>query len=323
MSLSIARPAAFVHARGGPSAARLAPAEPRLSRAPATAPIADRKVRGILAIVGGTICFPLSDTMAQSLMGALPPIEVAWLRYCIFFAAALPLLLRGDVTLRSARPGLQVLRGAMTCAATLAALVAFKHLPVPDTTAIGFVCPVFVTALAGLVLKETIGLRRWLAALAALGGVLVIVQPGAASFQPIAILPLFGAGASALAVICTRLNRRDDPRTTILYTAGVGTLLLTGAAAFDLVMPTAGEWAVILVVGLCGAAGSVLQVVGYRLAPASLLAPFTYLQLIVASGLSFALLGAVPHLSMAIGAAVIAGSTLYTAARERARRVAA
>lgn len=278
---------------------------------------------GISAIVASTICFPISDTLAQSLMGTLPPIEVAWLRYCVFFIAALPLLLQGGTTLRSARPGLQVLRGAMTCAGTMAALVAFKQLPVPDTTAIGFVCPVFVTGLAGLILKERIGLRRWLAALAALGGVLVIVQPGAASFQPVAVLPLFGAAAGALAVICTRLNRTDDPRTTILYSAGMGTLLLTGAAAFDLVMPTAGEWRVILLVGLCGGAGSVLQIVGYRLAPASLLAPFTYLQLIVASGLGFWLLGAVPHLSMAIGAAVIAGSAVYTAYRERVRGVAA
>lgn len=323
MSLSIARPAARLSSRRGAAAARFSPALPRSAGAPVASPTADRKVLGILAIVGGTICFPMSDTMAQSLMTALPPIEVAWLRYCVFFLAALPLLWRSGVTLRSARPGLQVLRGAMTCTATVAALIAFKSLPVPDTTAIGFVCPVLVTALAGLVLKEAIGLRRWLAALAALGGVLIIVQPGAASFQPIALLPLFGAGAGALAVICTRLNRSDDPRTTILYTAGIGTVLLTGAASFDLVMPTAGEWLTILVVGLCGAAGSVLQVVGYRLAPASLLAPFTYLQLIVASGLSFVLLGAVPHLATAIGAAVIAGSTLYTAYRERVRGVAA
>lgn len=322
MSLSLARPAAFLHSRGA-AAFRYAPAVPRRGRAPAATPAADRKRLGIAAIVGGTICFPMSDIMAQSLMGALPPLEVAWLRYCVFFLAALPLLMGGGAVLRSARPGLQVLRGSMTCAATVAALIAFKYLPVPDTTAIGFVCPVFVTALAAVVLKEAVGLRRWLAALAALGGVLIIVQPGAASFQPIALLPLFGAGAAALGVICTRLNRDDDARTTILYTTGVGTLLLTGAASFDLVMPTPAEFGVILVVGLFGALGSVLQVVGYRMAPASLLAPFTYLQLIAASGLSFVLLGTVPHVSMAVGAAVIAGSAVYTAWRERVRVVAA
>lgn len=322
MSLSSVRPAAFVHSRGA-TALRFAPATPREVRASVAAPAADRKLLGILAIIGGTICFPMSDIMAQSLMGALPPLEVAWLRYCVFFGASLPLLLRGGAVLRSARPGLQILRGTMTCAATVAALVAFKSLPVPDTTAIGFVCPIFVTALAGLVLKEAIGLRRWLASLVALGGVLVIVQPGAAAFQPVALLPLFGAAAAALAVICTRVNRGDDPRTTILYTTGVGTLLLTGLASSDLVMPTLAEAEVILAVGLCGAAGSVLQVIGYRLAPASLLAPFTYLQLLVASGLSFVLLGAVPHASMALGAAVIAGSAVYTAYRERVRGVAA
>lgn len=284
--------------------------------------VADRSTLGILAILASTCCFPLSDLAAQSLMTALPPVEVAWLRYGVFFLLVMPLLLRGRASVLSQRPGLQVLRGAMTALSTLAALVSFKVLPVAETTAIGFVCPVFVTALAMVILKEAVGVRRWAAALVALAGVAIIVQPGAASFRPVALLPLFGAAAGAVAVICTRLCKGDDARVTVFYTTAVGALLLTLVAIPVAVMPTASQFAVLVVVGLFGAAGSVLQVVGYRLAPASLLAPFTSLQLVWASGLSFLLLGFTPRPAMVVGALVIAASAIYTGYRERARGVA-
>lgn len=249
--------------------------------------------------------------------------EVAWLRYAVFFLASAPLLLRGRAALRTARPGTQALRGVAVALGTVAALVSFKHLPVADATAIGFVCPVFVTVLAALVLKERVGRRRWLAALVAFGGVAIVVQPGASAFQPVAMLPILGAVGGAVAVICTRLLRGDDARVTILYTTGTGTLVLTAMALPGAVMPSAAQAGMLVVVGLFGAAGSVLQVIGYRLAPASLLAPFSYTQLLWASGFSVFLLGAPPHASMLLGAAVIVGSAVYTGVRERRVRTAA
>ena len=290
-------------------------ARPRPARA-----TTDRTVVGILAILGSTIAFPLSDLAAQSLMGALPSIEVAWLRYMVFGLIVLPLLARGGGrVLRTAKPGLQLLRGAMSACSTLAALVSFKFLGVPEATAIGFVAPVIVTALAVLFLGETVGLRRWAAALAALVGVVVIVQPGGDSFQPAAVLPLAGAFASAVAVICTRRNTTDSAATTVLYSAIIGTIILSGLVCFDWVTPTLAQLQTAVVVGLFGALGTLLQVIAYRIAPASLLAPVTSMQLVFAGGLSYVLLGTIPTTGMLTGGAIIGASALYTGYRERVR----
>lgn len=275
-----------------------------------------------MAILASTVSFPLSDLAAQSLMPALPSIEVAWLRYVVFFLATLPLLLQGRRALASVRPGLQVLRGTMSACSTLAAIMSFKYLPVPETTAIGFVAPVVVTGMAVVVLGEKVGLRRWSAALVALFGVLVIVQPGGSSFRPAALIPLLGAVASAAAVIGTRLNKNDAASATLLYSTSIGTLILSGLVVFDWKTPDTAQLETVLVMGIFGALGSFLQVIAYRLAPASLLAPFTFLQLIWAAGLSFLVLGTVPHVGMFCGGAIIAASAVYTALRERAKGVA-
>ena len=277
---------------------------------------------GVVAILASTVSFPLSDLAAQSLMPALPSIEVAWLRYVVFFLATLPLLLQGRRALASVRPGLQVLRGTMSACSTLAAIMSFKYLPVPETTAIGFVAPVVVTGMAVVVLGEKVGLRRWSAALVALFGVLVIVQPGGSSFRPAALIPLLGAVASAAAVIGTRLNKNDAASATLLYSTSIGTLILSGLVVFDWKTPDTAQLETVLVMGIFGALGSFLQVIAYRLAPASLLAPFTFLQLIWAAGLSFLVLGTVPHVGMFCGGAIIAASAVYTALRERAKGVA-
>jgi drug/metabolite transporter (DMT)-like permease len=310
-------PSARPFARSPGRRRRLAPPAPATTKAGA-----DRRLLAIAAILASTVAFPLSDVGSQILMKTLPPMEVAWLRYFVFFLSVLPLLARGGIVLRSAQPGLQVLRGAGSALSTLCAIISFHYLAVPTTTAICFVAPVIVTALAAVVLKEAVGVRRWAAALVALAGVLVIVQPGSDSFRLEALIPLAGALASAVAVICTRSNTADGSGTTMFYSGVTGLVIITGFMIPGWQTPTMAEWGLALLLGLFGTLGSLLQVLAYRLAPASLLSPFTYTQLIWASGLSFLLLGIVPGVAMAAGGTLIALSAIYTGFRERARGVA-
>lgn len=282
------------------------------------APRRDRTALGIAAILAGTVLFPLSDLASQSLIPALGPVEVTWLRYMVFVAVLVPVLLQGGFgALRTRRPGLQLLRGAASCLATVSAIVAFKFMAVPEATAIGFVAPTVVTVLAVVVLGETVGLRRWAAGLAALLGVLVIVRPGTSSFCLAALIPLGGAVASAVAVIATRLNRADAPGTTLLYTAAVGTAVTSALVPFVWHAPSPAQLGVALAVGVSGALGTLLQILAYRLAPASLLSPFTYVQLVCASLFSLVFFGTVPGPGTLLGGAVIALSATYTGLQER------
>lgn len=279
----------------------------------------ERTTVGILALLASTALFPVSDVASKMLTATLPGIEVAWMRYLVFVVMTVPLLLRDPSLIRTARPGLLAGRAVASALSTALFIVAFGMMPVAEATAIGFLAPVVVTAMAALFLREKVGLRRWAAALVGLAGVMVIVQPGGGSFTLASLVPLCGSIASATAVIGTRLAKDERPETTMLFQAVVGFLVVTALTAFDFHVPSWNEVAVGCISGFFATVASLMQVFAYRHAPASLLAPFTYTQLMWAAGLGFLAFGTVPGPSMLCGAAIIAASGVYTAWRETVR----
>ena len=302
-----------------PPAARPVGTPLRIAPAAAAAAKPERIVVGILALLASVALFPVSDTASKMLTATLPGIEVAWMRYLIFVVVTVPLLLRDRTLLRAVRPGLLAGRALAAALSTSLFIVAFGAMPVADATAIGFLAPVVVTAMAALFLSEKVGLRRWSAALVGLVGVIVIVQPGGGSFTLASVVPLLGSIASATAVIGTRLAKDERPETTMLYQAVVGFIVVTALAAFDFHQPSWSELVVGCISGLFATVASLMQVFAYRNAPASLLSPFTYTQLLWAAGLGFLAFGTVPGPSMVLGAAIIAASGIYTAWRETVR----
>ena len=288
----------------------------------------ERTLVGVLALLASTALFPFSDIAAKLLTTDLPALEVAWLRYLVFVVMTLPVLLRGRAVLATSRPGLQLGRALTSVLATAIAIVSFSFLPVAESTAIGFLAPVIVTALAALFLGERVGVRRWIAALVGLVGVLIIVQPGSAAFRTVSLIPLAGSIVGALSAITTRMVKDERPDGTLFYSAIVGFVLLSVPVALDWHTPTWQQVAVGGIVGFFATLASLMQVFAYRNAPASLLAPFSYTQLVWAGGLGFAVFGTVPGVAMLCGAAVIAASGIYTAwhetgvARQRLRPAA-
>lgn len=282
---------------------------------------ADCATLAIVGIVVSSLLIAISDVCSKVLTKSLPAIEVAWLRYLVFSLLVLPLLARGGRdAFKTVRPRVQLTRGIASGLATGLAITGFAFLPVAEATAIGFVAPIFVTALAMFLLSETVGMRRWAAALVGLGGVMLIVQPGTASFRVASLLPLAAALASASSIIATRTMRTERARTTLLYTAFVGTAVLTPAALYQWVTPNWQELGLALLAGGFAALSNMTQIYCYRYAAASIIAPFTYTQLVWASLLGMAIFDYVPGLNVLVGAAVIAGSGIYTAYRERVRR---
>lgn len=295
---------------------------PSTGPSPAAAPAVrlERPLAGVIALLISTALFPISDTFAKLLTAQLPAVEVAWLRYLVFLVIAAPLLLRGRDAVRTARPGLQVVRAMFAGVSTLLAILSFSFLPVAESTAIGFVAPVIVTALAALVLKERISARRWGAALLGFIGVMIIVQPGTAAFKPASLIPLVCSFCSASSIITTRMARDERIDTTLIYTAAIGFILLSGAVVFSWHGLTGPQIAVGALVGFFATVASLFQIYAYRFAPASLLVPFTYSQLLWASGLGYLTFGSLPGPAMWIGAAVIAGAGIVTAWSESRRR---
>ena len=282
----------------------------------------ENPLRGIALVVGSTLLFSLSDGTAKFLTGSLPAVEIAWIRYVIFVGFALALAAgSGPGRFRVRRPGLQVARGLGLVASSIAFIFALRYLPLADATAIGFVSPLLTAMLAVPMLGEVVGARRWVAAITGLVGALVVVRPGTGAFHPAAILVLLSALSWALVGVLTRMMAGvDSSATTLLWSAGIGAVLLSAALPFDFRLPTRGEFLLLLMLGVVVSTGHYLTVLAYRHAAASVLAPFSYSQLIWATIFGFVVFGAIPDAWTFVGAAIIVASGIYTAQYERTVR---
>ncbi|WP_137390921.1 DMT family transporter [Rhodoligotrophos defluvii] len=280
----------------------------------------DGATKGVLLIVLATVFFSVSDIAAKYLTETIGAIQIAWMRYVVFCLLVVPwALYRGGWGMFHTRhPGRQVLRGLYMVLSTILFVTGLAYLDVADATAINFVSPIFITALAIPLLGEKVGIRRWTAAAIGLAGVLIIVQPGSSAFQLAALFPIAAAAVWALAAIITRvMNDTESPQTTLVYSAVVGLAVLSLLVPFEWRMPGMAEIAIGSLIGLSSTLAHWLFVLAYRHANASVLAPFSYIQIIWASGIGFLVFSTLPGLWTYVGGAIIAASGLYTAHRER------
>jgi len=289
---------------------------------PPPLPRRDAPLRGIALVLLASFFFTSGDTISKLLTLEIPPLQVTWLRYCTFTAIMLAIVWRtgGVKQLRTQRPKLQLLRAVGVLVSSVFFVTGLRHLPLADATATSFVAPLFVTALSIPILRETIGWRRWTATLIGFIGVLIVVRPGGSGFQIASLLAVTSALCWAFAMIMTRMmSRTESPLTTLTYSAVIGLVLIS------LTMPFLWEpvtpWIVLLgiIIGVTSTVGHWLTVLAYRHGDASLLAPFSYIQLLWASLFGYALFSVLPDFWTLVGAVIIAGSGLYTAHRERVR----
>ena len=213
------------------------------------------------------------------------------------------------------------MRGAALLGSSLFFISGLRFLPIAEASATGFVAPLFVTALSIIFLSEKVGLRRWIATAVGLIGVLIILRPGTGAFHPAAFFPLVSALAWACTLIMTRMmSGTERAITTMTYSSIAGLFILSALVPFVWVTPTWHDIAFGILIGVASTAGQWIVVLAFRYADASVLAPFSYTQLLWVSVLGFLVFGEVPDAYTITGAAFIVASGLYTAHRERVRR---
>ena len=272
-------------------------------------------------MLAATLLFSLSDTMAKYITQSVPAVQLASIRYIVFvLMAASPMLRNRRVSMRSRRPTLQILRGVSVVGSALCFILSLSHLPIAEATAINFITPLLITALAMPVLGEVVRLQGWIAVLVGFLGMLVVVRPGVHGLQPAALLVLLSSLFWCIAMLITRqLAGIDRSGVTLLWTAVTGLVLLMTILPFFLTpmnWPLAG---LSVAVGIVASSGQWLAVLAYRYARATVLAPLGYAQLIWSSVLGLIVFGAVPDRWVVIGAVIIALSGIYVVHLERVR----
>lgn len=283
---------------------------------------AAQRQRGIALMVLGMALVTAVDTTAKHLGAGLNPLQVVWGYYLGIVVPFLVWPLVRGVPLRQAfasrRPGLQMVRAMLLVFSLGCLFTALRYLPLAEATSISFAAPLFVTALSAPLLGERVGPHRWAAVVCGLAGVLVIIRPGVAVMHWAAVLPLISAVSFALYQILTRvLSRTDDLLPTLLFT-GIGGALLTTPGALLVWSPPSGvQWLTMILMGFGGAGAHLCIVRAFTLSPASLLAPFNYTRLLWAIVAGFLVFGDLPDAFTLLGGALIAGSGIYVALRER------
>ena len=284
----------------------------------------DEPLKAIVLAVSATVLFGSADTISKYLSGSLPIVEFIWIRYVIFLVLAAILVRRTpNRAMRARSPGLQITRGFCVVGSSMLFVYGVRSMTIAQATTISFLSPLLITVLSIPLLGEIVGARRWAAVAAGMTGMLIVVRPGLGGFNPAALFGVASAFCWALALIITRkISSSDPPQTTVLWSASIGTIVLTLVLPFQAVWPTPRQFGLSLVLGILASGGQWLVILAHRIAPASLLAPFFYGQLLWVTVLGFLVFRNLPDTFTLAGAAIIVGSGLYTAHRERVRRSA-
>lgn len=270
------------------------------------------------------VLFTLLDGSAKWLVGSVPVIVVVWLRFALHVVVASIVLfpLRGASLVKTGHLRWHALRALMFVAMTGINFWALQYLQLAVTSSIYFVVPIIIALLAAPLLGERLDRGRWAAILAGFAGVLVIVRPWSAEFHLAMLASIVNAVLYALFNLMTRRLAAYDSPETIQFLPAAGAAIVLAPFALAAWQSPAGwlEWGVLCLLGVCGGLGHYLLALAHRYAPATVLAPFLYQQVIYMAIFGYLVFGDVPAPAVWTGAAIVVASGLYLFARERARR---
>jgi drug/metabolite transporter (DMT)-like permease len=278
-------------------------------------------LRGILWISMGTIAFALNDVCVKLLGRKFDPVEIAFFRYLVGFVILSPVFWRmGRKGLATARPGIHFLRLVMACIAQIGVFMSIIHLYLADATAISFSRPLFTTIVAVILLSELVSRKRWVATGIGFIGVIIMIRPGHAGYDPIALIAVGAAMTFAVANVLIRMMSTTEPPNRILFYYHLGgTLVFIGPTIWLWSRPVGVEWLLLAAIGALTTIGMIGFVRGFSAGEANAVGPMEYIRLIYAALLGFYIFAEVPDIWTAVGATIIVGSTLYIARDEHFR----
>ncbi len=283
---------------------------------------ADRPALGIALMLAGIAGFAVMDAIIKWMTADYSIIQVAALRSWFGLPLICLVVLRGGGLrlLKTSRPQVHVGRYLLVLGLTLSFFWALSQMKLVDAIAISFAAPIFITALSVPLLREAVGLHRWIAVGIGFVGVLVMLRPGVGVFQWASIVVLVSVFFYALLMITTRAFKSTENSATLMLYPQLG-MSITGLllAPFFWVTPGLADLGLFALAGFFGSIGVMCITQAFRLAPAAVITPFEYSALLWATLLGFLLWGDLPDLITLLGAAIVVASGLYIIYRETVR----
>ena len=268
-----------------------------------------------------SILFSLMALLIKLLGQHLHVTQILFLRQLGMVVMVLPAIMRHfPGSLRSNRPGLQILRMCFAIIAMLGGFSAVIHLPMADATAIFFAKSFFMTIFAVMFLSEVVGVYRWSAVVIGFIGVMIMLQPGTTEFSIYSLASLAGAaGAAAVMIILRILSHKDSADTIMTWSAlGIG-MAMAIPGIYYWKTPTLFEWGLLAILAVVSYFGQRCNIFAYKHGEASLLASLDYVRLLWATLFGFLVFGHFPGLATWVGASVVITAAIFTIYREARR----
>lgn len=280
-----------------------------------------QRLIGIALMCGAVALFACLDTTAKYLNTQMDSLQIAWARYTSAFV--LTLIVSNPLThprlLRTRSPKLQITRSLLLVGSTALNFLGLRWLQLDEALSIIFTFPLLVAIISGPMLGEWIGWRRWTAIGFGFVGVLLITRPGLGGMHPAALFTLGATICYGFYAVITRIvSRVDSNQTSLFYANFIGALVML--PVIPVVWQPPVDWVVALLmvmIGVLGSTGHYFLIAGHKLAPASVLSPFVYTQLIWVIIFGYLVFGQVPNSWTIAGAAIVIASGLYLLYRER------
>jgi drug/metabolite transporter (DMT)-like permease len=276
------------------------------------------RLAGIGLMLLGVFMFSFGDALGKYLVATYAVGQLLWLRACAALLVLSPLIWRQrQQFFQIERPWLQTIRIVLSTLEVAAFFLATVYLPLADVTTYYLACPIFVTALSALVLREQVGWRRWTAILIGFAGVLIALRPSAQTISWPAMIALGGSLSFSLLMLITR-SLRNTPDIVMATLQFAGTFLLGALMSpFGWVTPDAASLAMFAAAGCISVTALVCVNRSLKLAPASVVVPYQYSMIVWAVTFGIVVFGDVPQPATVAGAAIIIAAGLYIFLRER------
>ena len=276
------------------------------------------RLAGIGLMLLGVFMFSFGDALGKFMVATYSVGQLLWLRACAALLVLLPVMWKQRAAFSHLeRPWLQLLRVTLSTIEVAAFFIATVYLPLADVITYYLACPIFVTALSGIVLREKIGWRRWSAVLIGFCGVLIALRPSSQTVSWPALIALAGSTSFALLMLITR-SLRATPDIVLASTQFIGTFTL-GALLSPIgwVAPSLGSLGLFALAGCISVSALMCVNRSLKLAPASVVVPYQYSMIVWAVMFGYVVFGDVPQASTVAGAAIIIGAGFYIFLREQ------
>ena len=275
----------------------------------------------ILAItlkILSVLSFVIMDVLIKKLADNFPTNEIIFFR-CIFGLVPVTFMMFwSKSSIKTSKINLHIYRAIVASLAMFAFFKSFHILPLAEVSSISFASILITTILAIHLLKEKVGIRRWIAIFIGFIGIVIILRPSSSMFNFYMLLPLFGAAAISVAIIIMKSTLKfDTPQTCSFYMHIIVALIMLGTLFFNFITPNYKQLFLLFCMGFIGGIAQILLTNAYKLSEVSTLTPIDYTSILWAITFGIIFFSDYPDSYVIIGSLVIVISTYYIIYRER------